>query len=276
MKWIAKIAVVMGLMLGSVAGAAEEQAIGDTLQVNGISLYYEEMGQGAPLLLLHGHGGCSRDWEPFSAALSAEHRVIMPHMRGHGRSTSPDGTFTHGQSASDMFALLDRLGIQRIKAIGISSGGMTLLHMATRQPERVEAMVLVGAAHHFPAQARKLTRRAAEAGPTPADLDYYRQCASRGEPQVAELARQFAGFSTSIDDVNFSPPLLGTIQARTLIVHGDSDEFFPVAIPVAMHAAIPGSALWIVPRGPHVPIFGPRAREFMDVVLPFLREPAAP
>lgn len=76
--------------------------------------------------------------------------------------------------------------------------------------------------------------------------------------------------------MNFTAPLLGTIKARTLIVHGDRDELFPVSIPVEMYRALPASALWIIPHGDHVPIFGAHARAFQDIVLPFLRGERAP
>lgn len=246
------------------------------LRIHGIEMHVQELGEGAPLLLLHGFGGCGRDWQTLLGPLSAHYRLIVPDLRGHGRSTNPSGAFTHRQAATDVLAMLDRLGVTRFKAIGISSGGMTLLHMATRAPSRVEAMVLVGAAPYFPEQARKITRAAAEHGSRPADIAYFERCAARGHDQVDEIAKQFAGFSRSYEDMNFTPPLLGTIQARTLIVHGDRDEFFPVNIPVDMHDAIPGSALWIVPQGSHVPIFGDHAREFEQVVLRFLQPPQTP
>jgi pimeloyl-ACP methyl ester carboxylesterase len=56
--------------------------------------------------------------------------------------------------------------------------------------------------------------------------------------------------------MNFTAPLLSTIRARTLIVHGDRDEFFPVNIPVEMYQAIPSAYLWIIANGGHVPIYG--------------------
>jgi pimeloyl-ACP methyl ester carboxylesterase len=59
-------------------------------------------------------------------------------------------------------------------------------------------------------------------------------------------------------------------------VHGDRDEFFPVTIPVEMYQAIPGAALWIVPRGGHVPIIGRRSAQFLDVALEFLRGAGVP
>ena len=118
-------------------------------------------------------------------------------------------------------------------------------------------------------------REESQRDPAPQDLQYFRQCA-RDDSQIRELAKQFGDFKDSYEDMNFTPPLLGTIKARTLIVHGDRDEFFPVSIPVEMYQAIRGSALWIIPNGDHVPIFGAHAREFQDVVLPFLRGERAP
>jgi pimeloyl-ACP methyl ester carboxylesterase len=75
----------------------------------------------------------------------------------------------------------------------------------------------------------------------------------------------------SSDDMNFTEPFLATITARTLIVHGDRDEFFPIAIPVQMYSAIPRSYPWIVPNGGHIPVFGKRASIFQDKALAFLR-----
>ena len=249
---------------------AQDPVGGRTVRVNDIDMYYEEHGTGDPLVLLHGFGGCGQTWKPFYGELAKHFRLIVPDLRGHGRSTNPAGAFTHRQSASDVLALLDTLKLTGVRAMGISTGGMTLLHMASRQPARVEAMVLIGATHYFPEQARQIMQRESERGPTPQDLQYYRECATT-DAQGRALSKQFGDFKDSYEDMNFTPPLLGTIKARTLIVHGDRDEFFPVSIPVEMYRAISGSALWIVPEGDHVPIFGPRARAFQEVVVPFLK-----
>lgn len=243
---------------------------GRLVQLPDIAMHVEEMGTGEPLLLMHGFGGCAHDWAPFAKALSTQFRVIVPDLRGHGRSGSSEGDFSHRQAATDVLALLDAMGLQQFKAIGISSGGMALLHVATRAPTRIEAMVLVGVAPYFPEQARAITRRAAEQGPRPGDLDYYRRCAGDAPAHVQALARQFAGLSRSYDDVNFTPPLLGTIRARTLLVHGDRDEFFPARLSVEMHEAIPASALWIVPSGAHVPIYGTQQAAFIETARAFL------
>src|SRR5450759_5291465 len=133
---------------------------GHTVQINNIEMYYEEYGVGKPLVLLHGFGGCAQNWHPFTAKLSERHRLIVVDLRGHGHSTNPENKFTHREAASDVFLLLEKLGVGRFSAMGISSGGMTLLHMATSQPKRIDSMVLISATSHFPDQARAILRGA--------------------------------------------------------------------------------------------------------------------
>ena len=91
---------------------------------------------------------------------------------------------------------------------------------------------------------------------------------------MRDLMRQFIGFKDSYEDMNLTPPYLATIKARTLIVHGDRDEFFPVDIPVDMYKSIPGSQLWIVPNGDHVPIYGARTVEFLRIARQFMASPS--
>ena len=102
------------------------------MAVNGIRMHYQRHGQGGPLLLLHGFTGAGGDWAPFVEPLSREHELIIPDLRGHGRSTNPSGTYTHRQAALDVLAMLDRLEVGSVKAIGVSGGANALLHMATR------------------------------------------------------------------------------------------------------------------------------------------------
>ena len=133
-----------------------------TASVNGAQLSYQVGGTGQPLCLLHGFTGQGNDWrEVFDLAeLARRYRLIVPDLRGHGQSTDPLPVFTHGQCARDVAALLDQLEVPRAKAIGMSLGGNTLLHLATRERDRVEAMVLVSATMHYPAQARAIMRQA--------------------------------------------------------------------------------------------------------------------
>jgi len=237
-----------------------------TAKVNGVKIYYRiSQNDKPPLLLLHAFASSGdHTWNRrLRARLSQRYRLIIPDLRGHGRSTNPTKSFTHRQAAEDIYGLLDHLGIRRFKAIGVSTGGMTLLHMATKSPDRVETMVLVSATHYFPATARKIMARSTpnvlqkQAGWDDASMG---KIHFRGAEQIRLLRRQFHHFHRSYADMNFTRPLLGTIKARTLIMHGDQDPLFPIAIPVAMHSAIPASSLWIVPSAGHIPFVDSRGK----------------
>jgi pimeloyl-ACP methyl ester carboxylesterase len=258
--------IISGLLLPFLALAAPQ-----TVRVNGVDIAYTESGNGEPLVLIHGYGDCGDAWAHFLPALSKRYRVISMELRGHGRSGDFDGPFLFEQSAGDLLGLLDHLGLRTVRAMGISGGGMTLLHAAVREPERIEAMVVIGAAHHFPEQARRIMRGAPDNVPPPV-LEFFKACASRGQPQVDGLLQRFNELQHNDADIRLSPQELAAIRARTLIVHGDRDEFFPVAIPVEMYTSIPNSQLWIVPGGDHVPIFDHNARAFEEVTLRFLAE----
>lgn len=241
------------------------------VRANGVAIAYSETGNGPPLVLIHGFGDCGGAWEPFTAELGKHYRVIAMELRGHGSSGDFAGPFLFEDSAGDLLALLDHLGLDRVKAMGISAGGMTLLHAAARAPERIEAMVVIGAAHYFPEQAREIMRGVP--GNVPAEvLEGFESCATRGDAQVDGLLRRFHGFKDNDEDIRLSPQELGTIRARTLIVHGDRDVFFPVDVPVEVYAAIPDAQLWIVPGGDHVPIYGPNEKAFTETALRFLAQ----
>jgi pimeloyl-ACP methyl ester carboxylesterase len=242
---------------------------GHMASVNGMEMYYELHGEGPPLVLLHNFTGCTQVWQPFVADFAEEYRLILVDLRGHGRSTNPSSQFTHQQFALDVFALLDHLGLDTFRAMGVSSGGMTLIHMATQQPARVEAMVLVGAPSYVPDQARVLNRQSKEEGWW--NWERLRQRHVHGDEQIQALLDQFYDFKDVYDDMNFTPPYLSTITAHTLIVFGDRDAFFPVSIATEMYAAIPQAYLWIVPNGGHIPIWDKHKTEFTQTVLEFLR-----
>jgi len=228
---------------------------GHSVKISQHEIYYEEYGVGKPMLLLHGFGGCTQNWHPFIAGLSERYRLIVVDLRGHGYSTNPENRFTHREAASDVFLLLEKLGIDRFSAIGMSSGGMALLHMATSQPERIDSMILVSATSHFPDQARAIMRRASFSTMPQLVKEMYRECAKRGDEQIRQLISQFNSLAENYDDMNFTAQSLSGITARTLIVHGDRDNFFPVEIPLNLYRSIPNAALWIIPGGDHVPIY---------------------
>jgi pimeloyl-ACP methyl ester carboxylesterase len=244
-----------------------------TLRVNGIDLHYVVEGQGEPLLLLHGGGGCHENW---SAAgrdqFLREYQLIAPDARGHGRSTNPQRTITHRQCALDTLALLDHLSVKRCRAIGISMGGNILLHIATLQPDRISAMVLVSATMYFPDPARAVMRQVPMENHPPSEWENMRKFHKLGDDQILALWEWQRGMADNYDDMNFTPPTLSRITASTLIVYGDRDFLYPVEMAVNMYRAIPKSALWVIPNGGHGPVFLGAAPQFAQTALAFLRQ----
>lgn len=242
-----------------------------TVSIQGMEMYYRIRGEGEPLLLLHGFTGSGVDWDLIFKEPPRGFQLIIPDLRGHGRSTNPKKEFRFKQCALDIYALLDMLDVERIKAIGMSGGAIILLHMATQQVGRVVTMALVSAANYFPEQARAIMRRISPENHSEIEWQIMRQRHKHGDDQIQALWIQGKAMNDSYDDVNFTTPYLSAITAHTLIIHGDRDPFYPITIPVEMQTAIHQSYLWIVPNGGHVPIFGHMASRFIQTVLPFLR-----
>lgn len=240
------------------------------LEVNGIELHWEEAGEGEPLLWLHGALGCGADWRYIFDGPPPGYRVIAPDLRGHGSSTNPGGGFAFRRCARDVEALLRHLQLPRVKAIGLSGGGIVLLHMATAAPSSIEAMVLVSTPPYFPERARTIQRQFSPAMIGEEELARMRARHTRGEAQLEALFEMARGFADSYEDVSFTPPHLGTITARTLIVFGDRDPFYPVSLACEMHEAIPGSNLWVIPGGGHSPVFLDAAPAFRQQACGFL------
>jgi pimeloyl-ACP methyl ester carboxylesterase len=244
-----------------------------TIAVNGFEMFFEDRGNGEPLLLLHGGMGIGGDWRQVFPSHPPGCRVIVPDLRGHGRSTNPGGAFTFRQCAQDVLALVDHLNVAPVKAIGLSMGAKTLLHMATARPSSVSAMVLVSATPYFPQPLRDaaaaFTREAFDRL-SEEDRTALRNRHVHGDGQIAALYDMTRSFATSYDDMAFTPTKLGIITARTLIVHGDRDPFYPVEIAVELFRGIRESALWIVPYGGHGPIFRAEAQPFAAAALAHL------
>lgn len=241
-------------------------------ETNGIEMYWEEFGEGEPLLWLHGAMGSGSDWKFIFNEIPEGYRLIAPDLRGHGGSTNPSGSFSFRQCGDDVLRLLDQLNIPSCKALGLSGGGITLLHMSTAEPHRIERMVLVSAPPYFPAQTRHAMKHFSEAVIGPEEMKMMRQRHKYGEAQIQQLFATVHRMAETYDDVNFTPPYLSTITAKTLVVFGDRDPLYPVSIAFELHQSIPNSLLWIVPNGGHGPIFGDHARQFVTTAMTFLSQ----
>jgi pimeloyl-ACP methyl ester carboxylesterase len=238
--------------------------------LNGVQIYFEVHGVGEPLVLISGFSGSSQDWIPSLNQWGDQFQIVLPDLRGHRRSNMLTKTFRHQDAALDLFALLDHLGITSFNGVGVSAGGNVLLHMATQQPNRVKAMVLVSATPYFPPQARDIIRQ--YAGNLPAqEWNRLRRAHLGGDAQIQALMASTASFADSYEDMNFTPPYLSKITARTLIIQGDRDPLYPVELSLEMAKAIPTSSLWIIPNSGHGPVIGERWTEFIKTSISFLQ-----
>ena len=120
-------------------------SIGKYASVNGIKIYYEEYGQGEPLLLLHGNSESIQSFRLQIPEFSKYYKVIAVDSRGQGKSTEDGKTYTYDLFAEDMDALLNHLNIDSANVLGWSDGGNTGLIMAMKYPNKVKQLVTMGA-----------------------------------------------------------------------------------------------------------------------------------
>lgn len=264
------VALLLSPSLAAADSPAEDAPAGRTVTLRGVKIYYESVGEGEPLLLLHSGTRTGRMYDPFREELSARYRLIVPDLRGHGGSTNPEGEWSTREMALDMIALLDHLGIERVRGVGASVGGITLLHMATLAPERVEAMVLVGVGTYIPVSCREILDGTNADDYPEAVWQRLRQRHRHGDDQIRALYAWVDSLAESYNDLTFTPAYLATVTARTLVVHGDRDYCFPASMAWDIYQAIPRAWLWVVPNGGHVPIDGALAPRFTETVLAFL------
>lgn len=120
-------------------------AVGRFANVNGIKIYYETYGSGAPLLLLHGNRSPIASFYKQIPELSKKFKVIAVDTRGQGRSSEDGKTYTYDLFAKDMNALLDELNMDSVNILGWSDGGNTGLIIAMKYPKKVRRLVTMGA-----------------------------------------------------------------------------------------------------------------------------------
>lgn len=254
---------------------AQEQAApnGHFVTVKGLKLYYEETGKGMPLLLLHGFGRTATDWRPYAAQLSKNNRVIAFDLPGHGRSDCMDTTevYLHKRAADYITGALDELHIDSVNVIGHSSGGFITLYIATLRPDLVKRLLVVGGMVYYSTTTRRVMTSLGEPGKNPI-VKLEDLIKLHGKQKGTQIAWQFWHFRKLYGDPSFTPDVLSTITAKTLIIHGDNDPIAPVSNAWEMYQNIPQAHLWIVPNGGHLPHVGLiKQAEFLRQVQDFLQ-----
>ena len=112
-------------------------------QVGDVEIYYEEYGDGVPVVLLHGLAGDCSAWNPQINVLKEDYKVVPLDNRGAGRSSAPDYPYTTRLFADDTIGLMDAIGItEPAHIIGRSMGGAIAQEMAINYPDRVRSMLI--------------------------------------------------------------------------------------------------------------------------------------
>jgi pimeloyl-ACP methyl ester carboxylesterase len=240
---------------------------GKYFDYNGTKIYYEDSGEGEPLLLLHKFFGTADNWKPYIETYTKQFRTIAVDMMGHGRSdiyNENDLNFKHEEFAKIIIALLDFLKLENVNAIGASAGGLTLHHLNVMQPDRFKSVITIGGHIYFSTESRE---NIAKTG-----IEIFMDVTkNHGLVKQEYLAKAFWEFRNLSDsDPSFTPDQLNTFKANWLVVLGDNDPHVPLQLGIEMHQGIPNSRLWVVPNGGHTPHLNDDFQEeFKRVTLEF-------
>ena len=218
--------------------------------INGLQHYWEDLGAGEPLFMFHGASSSGVTLKPHAEALSNTHRVIVPDMRGMGRSAHV-AELPPSAWVDDAVGLMDHLGIERAHVHGVSLGARVALRLAIDHPQRVKSLMLelpiiamegdtnaalntnLGAFDNLPPADQE--RRRAQHGPDwkTVMINYM---AIRNRPELQE--------HYSLRELS------KTVTAPTLIFRTDQREpVHPLGHCFELHRNIAGSHLWITPGG---------------------------
>ena len=141
---IAGPAIVHAQVAPAAAGAVPT---GHRVQVNGMRMYYEVSGQGAPLIVLHGSFMNIPSMGAIIPALAKTHRVYALEFQGHGRTTDINRPITYPNLADDVAAFIDAVGLKKADVFGYSLGAGAGLQLAIRHPDKVNKLVAASVAY---------------------------------------------------------------------------------------------------------------------------------
>lgn len=252
-----------------------------------VTLHRRAEGTGPPVVLLHGLGGDHAVWAGLVAGLAADHRVLAPDLRGHGRSPAPEGSkFSFAELAADLSALLDAEGIASAHVVGLSAGGFLALQYALDSPARCRSLVLIGSASHCDAHTRAVAQNWADTYrdegfdgyalrllkdlfyPDWTESHFDRVDGLREELRGRDLRGAVAwGLAVRSFDVRGR---VGRLRLPVLVIQGMDDQVVDAAHGRLLRQSIPGAELRLFAQTGHlVPI--ERPAETLDALRTFFR-----
>ncbi len=256
-----------------------EAAMSSTLEL----LYFSERGSGPPLLLVHGLMVTGEMFDPVIEHFATRHRVIVPDLRGHGRSRGMPPPYTAAQLATDLSRLLDHLGIDSTAVLGYSQGGAIAQQLVLDHPKRCERLVLACTYAFNMATAREWLE--GHLAPLLIRILGMRRLANLVVSQsLLQLDKERANWLTGLmanqdrtlmltawkETMAFdSRKRLAEIRCPTLVIAGSNDQGVPIHHAKMLHDGIPGSQLVIIDDADHALIWT-HPDEFMRVTDEFL------
>jgi pimeloyl-ACP methyl ester carboxylesterase len=214
------------------------------LTADGASLYWEEVGDGPRVLMVHGGTGTSAfDWEFVREPLTRHFRLLLTDVRGHGYSSDPQGRLSIGQIGGDVLSLLEQCGgCDAIMAFSVSATAM--LALLCRRPSLTRAFVCIGAS---------VTGDAAQVdailkGPWPSSLKRIEHRHGTGADHWRRLQ---AALAHSWADHDLTAEELGALDIPTLVVCGDRDRIEPVESALSLSRSLPRGELLVLPDCGH-------------------------
>jgi 3-oxoadipate enol-lactonase len=259
------------------------------LRLEGARLYFQVAGAGEPLVLLHGLGASSADWEYQVPELARHFRVIVPDFRGHGASDRA-GDYGVERFAADTWELLDRMKVRAPILVGHSMGGAVAMQMALDRPGAVSRMVLANTLPSFltdtPGKRAMLWLRLLLMGLLgPRRMSRIMTRRLYPHPEQAKLRAKVARRNARNDRRAYLASIraltrwsvrdrVGELAMPVLVIASEHDYFEGVEVRRFL-AALPNAQLREFPGARHgLPLEQPA--QFNRAVLEFLRPPAAP
>lgn len=245
-----------------------------------VKLYFEVHGSGEALLCLHGNRDSSAVYKNLAQALKKYFYLICPDLRGHGNSRYEGQPFAITDMVDDIILLLDQLAVERVSVLGHSLGSTLALLLALKQPDRVEKLVLIGAAASFeppfkrPAVGQPITKEVIEEVHKAAEGYFF----SEKHAEVKELIlRGWASMPSEMHQmmVGIKHPdlhgILEKIKNPVLLICGQEDKVTPVAKAMELNQKLYDSRLLVIPDAGHF-VFLEEEKKVFSAVISFLKE----
>lgn len=254
---------------------------------NGISVNYEIEGQGPWVVMSHSLACNVSMWDAQVALLARDFRVLRFDTRGHGATDAPSGAYSLDMLSGDLLGLLDVLDIRQAHYVGLSMGGMIGMTFALKHPGRLASLVLCDTTSRVPPEAAPVwegrIKMAREQGMSPLveptlqrwfTEPYYKS----DKPMMLRVGAMisstpvegYIGCCHAIPKIDLTDKL-GAIRVPVQVIVGDQDVGTPVAMSQAIHDAIPGSELVVIPSASHLSnLEQPKA--FNNALAGFLRK----